>query len=335
MSLKYPVFASNKKIQDAYRNSPPLKRGAKGLTVALLQGALIDLGHKLPISTLKKGVPDGIYGEETASAVRQFQADKKLKKDGIAGKNTIGMLDRILSAKTSLPPKKIPKPPPAIPASRDYKIGKVDPSVTRDIGSGVWNSKPKSASYIALKNAIIVEVLPKAYVLIGDDAAKHLVQYFNNRVTNYRIDLEGMVKDVPSAKKLYELEVVQAKAFTETLPVGSHFITSRRPQGGYNSKAESKNWFFAVGGYSVWGKGQAIVKNGSAGKQYELNFEYKFFDRYNWDTGKKVDIFGIEISDAFMGEFHKQGLAREYDEIGSFKRRFKWNVGQAIPSDQY
>lgn len=335
MPLKYPVFAGNKTIQNASRNSPPLKKGARGLGVALLQGALIDLGYRLPHSTQKSGSPDGVYGKETYGAVWQFQSDRKLKKDGVAGKNTIGALDRILSAKISPVPKKIPKAPPAIPKSREYKIGTGDPHVTRDPGAGVWNSKPKSASYVALKEAIIVEVLPKAYVLIGDDAVKHLMHYFRNRGTNYRIDLEGMVKEVPSAGKLYELEVAQVKAYTEVLPVGKHFITSKRAQGGYNTKAESKNWFFAVGGYSVWGKGQAIVKKGPAGNEFELNFEYKFFDRYNWDAGKKVDIFGIEITYAFMGEFHKQGLAREYDEIGSFKRRFTWKAGQTIPAGQY
>jgi hypothetical protein len=63
-------------------------------------------------------------------------------------------------------------------------------------------------------------------------------------------------------------------------------------------------------------------------------FEYKFYDRYNWDGGKKVDIFGVTITDAFMGEFHRQGMAKEYDCFGSVRRQLSWQHGQPIPRPQ-
>jgi hypothetical protein len=40
------------------------------------------------------------------------------------------------------------------------------------------------------------------------------------------------------------------------------------------------------------------------------------------------------VTDAFMGEFHRQGLAKEFDCYGSFKRHFSWKKGQAIPAQQ-
>lgn len=58
------------------------------------------------------------------------------------------------------------------------------------------------------------------------------------------------------------------------------------------------------------------------------------FDRYNWDTGKSVTIGPITVTDAFMGEFHRQGLAREYDCYGSLRRRFIWTGDNAAPSDR-
>jgi hypothetical protein len=58
------------------------------------------------------------------------------------------------------------------------------------------------------------------------------------------------------------------------------------------------------------------------------------FDRYNWDKGKSVEIAGITITDRFMGEFHRQGLAQEFDCMGSFKRRFTWTAGSSIPGGQ-
>jgi hypothetical protein len=46
-----------------------------------------------------------------------------------------------------------------------------------------------------------------------------------------------------------------------------------------------------------------------------------------------VEIAGITITDQFMGEFHRQGVAQEFDCIG-FKRRFTWTAGTAIPAGQ-
>ncbi|MEA2700721.1 MAG: hypothetical protein QOI66_4992 [Myxococcales bacterium] len=67
---------------------------------------------------------------------------------------------------------------------------------------------------------------------------------------------------------------------------------------------------------------------------YTVDFEYKFYDRYNWDAGKSVRLAGITITDKFMGEFHRQGLAQEYDCFGSFKRHLTWKKGEAIPPNQ-
>lgn len=58
--------------------------------------------------------------------------------------------------------------------------------------------------------------------------------------------------------------------------------------------------------------------------QYKLSFQYHFYDRYNWDEGKAVTIAGIVITDEFMGEFHLQGLAQEYDEVGVLNCEFSW-----------
>jgi hypothetical protein len=63
-------------------------------------------------------------------------------------------------------------------------------------------------------------------------------------------------------------------------------------------------------------------------------FRYNFYDRYNWDNGKSVELAGITITDKFMGEFHRQGLGQEFDCAGSFERRFSWQAGTTIPAGQ-
>jgi len=209
----------------------------------------------------------------------------------------------------------------------DYVLGSADPPVARDPGAGVWNSEPRTWEMIA-KKAAILDILPTSAIVVGDDAAKHMLHYMRNVGTDYTIDLEDMLDDVPAAKTNYNVELEEAKKFVETLPPGTHEITSTRIMPHlYNTKAESYNWYFAIGGYSAWGKGVATVDPGGS---YRLDFEYKFFDRYNWDGGKKVTLFGIEITDEFMARFHREGLAMEFDCWGSVRETVSWSGGAAL-----
>lgn len=68
---------------------PTLRKGSKGSYVTLLQTTLINKGYKLP----KYGV-DGSFGNETLSAVKQFQKDNKLTIDGIVGPKTWSALEK-------------------------------------------------------------------------------------------------------------------------------------------------------------------------------------------------------------------------------------------------
>ncbi len=176
-----------------------------------------------------------------------------------------------------------------------------------------------------LKNEI-VEHLPFAYPVIGDDAVKHMYHYFSNSGTDYQIDLQDMVDDVPGANDVYKREIGNAKQFVQTLPAGKHGISTDSAVEGYNLKNQNWNWFYAVGGYSAWIKGVAEVTLDKSGqRKYRLDYEYKAADRYNWDVGKKVKIFSVTITDKFMGEFHRQGLAREFNMTGSIKAAIEWD----------
>ena len=64
-----------------------LKNGSTGKDVEKLQKALEAAGYDVG----KTGA-DGVYGKNTAAAVKQYQKDNGLAVDGIAGKNTQGLL---------------------------------------------------------------------------------------------------------------------------------------------------------------------------------------------------------------------------------------------------
>jgi hypothetical protein len=232
----------------------------------------------------------------------------------------------------------------------DYELGSDAPRLTPDAGAGAWGANRPSAQvyaqYTALKTALGTSLVTRALspavgasraaiiLAIGDDAVAHMDHYLDNGGADFRTDLEGMIHEVPSATKLYEAELEAALAFVQSLGPGTYDITSRRPSRGYNTKEDSKNWFFAVGGYSAWGKGRATVRDAGEGRRdFALEFEFEMYDRYNWDSGKQVTLpyVNIVVTDHFMGEFHRAGLAREYDVRAAIRRSIRWDSTR-VPS---
>jgi peptidoglycan hydrolase-like protein with peptidoglycan-binding domain len=96
MSLQSIRLRRDRRLRSAAANNPPLRNGETGEAVETLQQALIDIGFPMPLSTRKRGLPDGIYGNETSSVVQKFQLRERLFTDGIAGAETLGRLDQIL-----------------------------------------------------------------------------------------------------------------------------------------------------------------------------------------------------------------------------------------------
>jgi hypothetical protein len=220
----------------------------------------------------------------------------------------------------------------------NYKIGNDDPPLKHDRGAGIWKSEPTHPETKDIKDWIL-RILPSAHVTIGRDAAKHLNHYFENTGKDYTIDLKGLLDTVPGdielenpaefypgGKRLYNRELDEAKIFVKSLNrIGRFEITSQVARVGRIYPRESWNWYYAVGGYSSWGKGTATVTGITNGRKLcKLDFEYKFFDRYNWDGGKRVFIYGVEITDEAMGQFHREGLAKEFNMYGSYKETVEW-----------
>ncbi|MHB1356966.1 MAG: peptidoglycan-binding domain-containing protein [Anaerolineae bacterium] len=105
LNLQSPRYASNETLQNAYDNNPPLRQGASGEAVVLVQQGLIDAGIPLPLSTNNGAEPpDGIYGSETAGAVRQLQEQNGFDRDGVVGRQTMGKLDQLGGGARTEPP---------------------------------------------------------------------------------------------------------------------------------------------------------------------------------------------------------------------------------------
>jgi hypothetical protein len=108
---------------------------------------------------------------------------------------------------------------------------------------------------------------------------------------------------------------------TSTLAIGGPVIQTRARTGFMQ---------LVVITHTVGGGVRVTKMNGQC--VYDLDFEYEFRDRYNWDVGKSVPLGPITISDKFMLEWHLRGLAKHFNMFGEVKQHVHWVRGQ-IPKD--
>lgn len=87
--LRSKTLQGNPTLYKVCQGKAVLKIGSQGSAVILLQRALVISGYDLP----KYGV-DGKFGSETQKAVKKFQANHHLAKDGIVGSCTLAALDK-------------------------------------------------------------------------------------------------------------------------------------------------------------------------------------------------------------------------------------------------
>ncbi len=142
--LKSPRFAGDPVLEACYDNETFLENGDRGPAVEKVQKALMAAGFQLP-----KFGADGVFGEETKSAIKSYQQARGLKVDGIIGPNTIGRMDveftptSPVTPPTPTPPVTPPTPTP--PVTPPTPTPPVTPPLPRDKNGhrlhskGLWN----------------------------------------------------------------------------------------------------------------------------------------------------------------------------------------------------
>ena len=210
-----------------------------------------------------------------------------------------------------------------------YQIGNYDFKPTYDRGSGKHGASAPATNRDRLAKILWRGIALGARVMGYDDASKHMNHYLGNSGSLYTIDYAGLISEVKNARMARDIEINSAIAFVETVNGLENFdISSHSATGSSAPKSQSKNWYYAVNGYSTWGKGD--VKK--CGRKYQMNLLLKFGDRYNWDVGKFVRIFGKKVPDIDLSRLHQVGIAQEFDMTGTVKYTVKWEKGQRIGS---
>ena len=83
--LKLEITSDNDKILSNFKDKERKKENVSNLWIATTQLKLKELGYKV-------GKVDGIYGKNTAAAIKAFQKNNGLTEDGYAGKDTINKM---------------------------------------------------------------------------------------------------------------------------------------------------------------------------------------------------------------------------------------------------
>lgn len=83
--LKLEITSDNDKILSNFKDKERKKENVSNLWIATTQLKLKELGYKV-------GKVDGIYGKNTATAIKAFQKNNGLTEDGYAGKDTINKM---------------------------------------------------------------------------------------------------------------------------------------------------------------------------------------------------------------------------------------------------
>jgi hypothetical protein len=214
-----------------------------------------------------------------------------------------------------------------------YVLGDKPPTITPDKGSGAWCSAPQTMVYGMYKRLIEQAMDVESIQLeVGPEAVAHMKHYLGNTGADLHVDMDAVMRKAEALPRLLEKEVSEAKELAQTLPPGTHSITSANAGRHDFNKVIERHLYFAIGGYSYWGQGTVVVDQLSpATRRFTLDFSFHLYDRYNWDTGKAVKILRhIEIPDHSLQELHRRCYAREYNIRGVIKKQFVWEAPFAI-----
>jgi hypothetical protein len=155
-----------------------------------------------------------------------------------------------------------------------------------------------------------------------DNAANNLNHYLDNTGKDFTNSPDAIMKDIASFKQAVNALATQhAKdAFKAGQTESGATKTFVSPWTSfYATKELSKDWFFALGGFSYAVAGTVATKKSGTAWTSSLSYKVYLFDRYNWDTGKGVTIGPFEFKDTELGRMHIVGLAREYIVRGTSK----------------
>ncbi|PID97527.1 MAG: hypothetical protein CSA82_03640, partial [Actinobacteria bacterium] len=143
-----------------------------------------------------------------------------------------------------------------------------------------------------LRDGIVHELATDAALGLSTvlpDASKNLLHFLGNSGTPFKADVNQMLEDLPSLRDKADSDIAYwsgeaveaAKASGVTTPVTYPFVTEW--QNNYAESVESKNWFYATGGFKHATAGTVTVyppTDSNPEWTYKYNYQVHMADRY-------------------------------------------------------
>lgn len=198
-------------------------------------------------------------------------------------------------------------------------------------GSGDWGSESDDRGVTDRANHYMWTRVALAAETMGmPNAARHMRHYLGNTGATLTVNADAMLRDVALLRDAYDRQLADARQRAELRVAGmganvaaTNFqLTGERRSDVYCSQSASRDWYFAIGGFTYWYTAEVQVEPVEGGApRLTMLFTLHVFDRYNWDQGKAVEIAGITVRDEQLGRLHRVGLAQEYDVNGTSTAR--------------
>lgn len=247
-TLQSEPYASNERLQRAFRNNPALTVGESSEAVRLVQEGLVRDGFPMPGSTKPTGELDGAFGQETFNAVLGFQRKHGLAEDGIAGRETMGRLDAL----AALPPGQICAIPDfVLTGANAFFPGGSGCTPLQQIGRGItvegdvdpvmdtFGTLCPDATFLSIGNKILADECPEPGQGSRPEGCKCLCLAISQG--RFTIKVVSNVSNKSKNKHLHK-----------PLPSGTSFVTLPFPDPGPNTTGDVVTiWHPDVSSFSV------------------------------------------------------------------------------------
>lgn len=201
--------------------------------------------------------------------------------------------------------------PPAAPATGDGSAahGSARPGPGEHLTEATFHRVADAADTIGMNNA-----------------ARHMRHDLGNSGETLWVDPARMAADMPRNAALmdaaFQQDVVaraQARVAANWTDEPMHVrITTPWRSDTHATQADSRDRFYAVGGYSDAQAASVTVRADQSGRPViAIEANRHIFDRYNWDEGKSGTIAGIRVTDEQLARLHETGLAHAFEVRGT------------------